>query len=79
MRVFLGDSAYLRVDRKQEQRRLLAGAPLDSRLKYVDHVDGAGTALFQQVCKLDLEGIVGEAKVSAMYRRSRKQHRVQDS
>ena len=31
------------MDRKQE--RLLSRVPADSRLKYVDHVDGAGTAL----------------------------------
>ena len=49
-------------DRKQELRRLLGRLPRDSRLKYVDHVDGSGTALFQRVCKLDLEGIVAKQK-----------------
>ena len=33
------------MDRKQELRRLLSKVPDDSRLKYVDHVDGSGTAL----------------------------------
>ena len=28
----------------------------------MDHVDGAGTALFQRVCELDLEGIVAKLK-----------------
>jgi ATP-dependent DNA ligase len=56
-------------DRKQELRRLLGRLPLDSRLRYVDHVDGSGTALFQWVCKLDLEGIVAKQK-SAPYSQS---------
>jgi ATP-dependent DNA ligase len=30
----------------------------------VDHVDGSGDALFEQVCKLDLEGIVAKQKYS---------------
>src|SRR5438876_1526665 len=54
------------LDRKQELRRLLARAPADSRLKYTDHVDGSGTALFERVCELDLEGIVAKQK-SAPY------------
>jgi DNA ligase 1 len=49
------------LDRKQELRRLLNGAP-DARIQYVDHIDGAGIALFEQVCKLDLEGIVAKQK-----------------
>jgi bifunctional non-homologous end joining protein LigD len=50
------------MDRKQELRRLLTPAPADSRIKYLDHVDGTGTALFQRMCKLDLEGIVAKQK-----------------
>jgi bifunctional non-homologous end joining protein LigD len=50
------------VDRKQELRRLLSRLPADCRLKYVNHIDGAGTRLFQRVCKLDLEGIVAKQK-----------------
>lgn len=49
-------------DRKQELRRLLPKVPVDSRLRYVDHIDGNGTSLFQRVCKLDLEGIVAKQK-----------------
>ncbi|PYV76175.1 MAG: hypothetical protein DMG96_14890 [Acidobacteria bacterium] len=45
------------LDRKQELRRLLARTP-DSLLKYTEYIDGCGTALFQRVCELDLEGIV---------------------
>jgi len=50
------------IDRKQGLRRLLNLVPASSRLKYVDHVDDAGTALFQRVCQLDLEGIVAKHK-----------------
>jgi bifunctional non-homologous end joining protein LigD len=51
-------------DRKQELRRLLAHMPVDSPLKYVDHIEGSGTALFQRVCEMDLEGIVAKQKYS---------------
>jgi bifunctional non-homologous end joining protein LigD len=51
------------IDRKQELRRLLARVPINSRLKYVDHTDSHGTTLFQQVCELDLEGIIAKAEV----------------
>jgi ATP-dependent DNA ligase len=53
-------------DRKQELRRLLSKVPVDSSLRYVDHVDRYGRALFQRVCKLDLEGIVAKQK-SGLY------------
>src|SRR6185369_3497487 len=46
-------------DRKQELRRLLLGVSA-SRLQYVDHIHERGTALFERVCKLDLEGIVAK-------------------
>jgi len=49
------------LDRKQELRRLLARSP-DSLLKYTEYIDGCGTALFQRICELDLEGIVAEQK-----------------
>ena len=51
------------IDRKQELRRLLARVPADSPLKYTDHLDGSGTALFERVCELDLDGIIGKYKV----------------
>src|SRR5438552_8109884 len=49
-------------DRKQELRRLLKKASPPFPLRYVDHVEGSGTALFQRVCELDLEGIVAKHK-----------------
>ena len=45
-------------DRKQELRRLL-NVPA-TRMRYVDHVEQHGTALFQRVCEMDLEGIVAK-------------------
>jgi len=53
------------IDRKQELRRLLNRVRANSRLKYVDHVDASGTALFQRVCQMDLEGIVAKNKFGA--------------
>ena len=46
-------------DRKQELRRLLSRGPA-SRMRYSGRVEQHGTALFQRVCKLDLEGIVAK-------------------
>jgi hypothetical protein len=31
-------------------------------VRYAEHVEGSGTALFQRVCELDLEGIVAKQK-----------------
>src|SRR6266576_635257 len=47
-------------DRKQELRRMLTGLPKTSRLRYADHVEHHGTALFHRVCQMDLEGIVAK-------------------
>ena len=47
-------------DRKHELRRLLTGLPATSRLRYADHIEQHGTALFQRVCEMDLEGIVAK-------------------
>jgi ATP-dependent DNA ligase len=44
-------------DRKRELRRLMSRIP-ESRMRYADHVEQYGTALFQRVCEMDLEGIV---------------------
>lgn len=48
------------VDRKQELRRMLTRLPATSRMIYVEHLEASGTALFQRVCDLDLEGIVAK-------------------
>jgi bifunctional non-homologous end joining protein LigD len=61
--LLMADAIDLRMekltDRKQELRRLMSGV-LTSRMQYVDHVHEHGTALFQRVCKMDLEGIVAK-------------------
>src|SRR5437016_6447947 len=44
-------------ERKQELRRLLSKIP-ESRMRYADHVEQNGTALFHHICEMDLEGIV---------------------
>jgi bifunctional non-homologous end joining protein LigD len=46
-------------DRKRELRRLLSLIP-ESPVRYADHIERHGTALFERVCKLDLEGIVAK-------------------
>ena len=48
------------LDRKQELRRLLAKTSPPFRLRYAEHVEDSGTALFRRVCKMDLEGIVAK-------------------
>ena len=48
------------VDRKHELRRLLARVSPPFPLRYTDHIEGAGVALFERVCKLDLEGMVAK-------------------
>src|SRR2546421_1625130 len=50
------------LDRKHELRRLLAKVSPPFPLRYAEHVDGSGTALFERVCELDLEGIVAKHK-----------------
>jgi bifunctional non-homologous end joining protein LigD len=46
-------------DRKHELRRLLSKLSA-SRMRYVEHVEQYGTALFERVCEMDLEGIVAK-------------------
>jgi bifunctional non-homologous end joining protein LigD len=50
------------LDRNQELRRLLNGCESDARIQYVDYVNGRGIPLFEQVCRLDWEGIVAKQK-----------------
>ena len=50
------------LDRKQELRRLLARVSPPFPLRYAEHVERSGRALFQRVCELNLEGIVAKQK-----------------
>jgi bifunctional non-homologous end joining protein LigD len=52
------------LDRKRALKRLLSQLPASARLKYVDHVEGSGVALFEFVCQLDLERIVAKHRLS---------------
>jgi bifunctional non-homologous end joining protein LigD len=48
------------IERKAELRRVLSRAPLSSPIRYADHVERAGSALFGLVCQRDLEGVVAK-------------------
>jgi len=50
------------IDRKVELKKLLRRKR--SRILYLDHVEGDGRLLFEQIVKLDLEGIVCKRKDS---------------
>jgi bifunctional non-homologous end joining protein LigD len=50
------------MDRKQELRRLLSRVPSSAPIRFADHIEGSGSALFEHVCKVDLEGIVAKHK-----------------
>ena len=47
-------------DRKQELRRLLSERFLNLGVRYADHIEREGIALFKRVCEMDLEGIVAK-------------------
>lgn len=49
-------------DRKQELRRLLARISPPYPVRYADHIEGKGAALFERIRELDLEGIVAKQK-----------------
>src|SRR5204863_2388462 len=46
------------VERKTALSQMIHRLPADSRVRFADHVERSGMALFERVCKLDLEGIV---------------------
>lgn len=58
------------VQRKEALRVLLAGTPPQGRVRYVDHLRGAGAEFFRQSCALGLEGEVAKRSV-APYRPGR--------
>ena len=47
-------------DRKQVLADLFERVPEDSPLRYSDHVEGNGAAMFKQACKFGIEGIVSK-------------------
>jgi bifunctional non-homologous end joining protein LigD len=58
------------VKRKELLRRVI---PEDAAIKYVDHLEGEGTALFDHAVKLGLEGIVAK-QADCPYRGGRSPH-----
>ena len=50
------------VERKWQLKELVPSPP--SRLLYLDHVEDEGVELYEQCCKLDLEGVVAKPKLS---------------
>ncbi len=54
------------MERKAKLRKLIPGKA--SRVLYLDHINGKGVELFEQCCRLDLEGVVAKPKLSP-YRR----------
>jgi len=46
------------IERKRRLRRIMSR--VESRLLYVDHVEGRGVDLFREACRRDLEGIVAK-------------------
>ena len=56
------------LERKHALKRLLQGAP--SNLVYVDFLEADGTRVFEQACRMGLEGIVAK-RVDAPYRSGR--------
>src|SRR3954452_10206435 len=60
--------AYLQ--RKQLLERLLQGAP--ETFVYVEHIQADGNAVFEQACKLGVEGVVGK-RADSSYRSGRQE------
>ncbi len=50
------------VERKAALRKLIPRK--SSSVLYLDHISGKGVELFEQCCKLDLEGVVAKPKLS---------------
>jgi hypothetical protein len=44
----------------EQVRRRLSKLPDSPRLRYVDHLEHYGTAVFHRVCKMDLEGVISK-------------------
>jgi bifunctional non-homologous end joining protein LigD len=51
------------VERKKQVCKLISQSRCP-RLLYAQHIDGAGKQFFQEICRRDLEGIVGKRKMS---------------
>lgn len=61
------------VERKQLLRFLLAELPAGAPLRFADHVEAEGEALFEEVRKTGLEGVLAK-RADAPYRAGRSEH-----
>ena len=46
------------LDRKRRLRRIMPR--MESRLRFMEHIEGRGVDLFRVACERDLEGVVGK-------------------
>jgi hypothetical protein len=57
------------VERKAQLCKLVSGSRCP-RLLYAQHIEGAGKQFFHEICRRDLEGVVGKRK-NGLYREDR--------
>jgi len=58
------------IERKAALHRLLKGESRKGRIRYVEHFDGDGPAIFKSACEMKLEGIISKLR-DAPYRSGR--------
>jgi bifunctional non-homologous end joining protein LigD len=61
------------IDRKALLRQLLGALPASANVRYSDHLDDGGEAMFEHACRLGLEGIVSKRR-DLPYRSGRGDH-----
>jgi bifunctional non-homologous end joining protein LigD len=64
------DLRSLPLSERKERLKTLLGKGDNSVLRYVDHLSGAGDAVLQSACRMNLEGIISK-RLSAPYRSGR--------
>jgi bifunctional non-homologous end joining protein LigD len=61
--LFAGGESFVRLpleERKRELLRLVGGPHSRSRIRYSEHVVGRGAAVFEEACRLGLQGLVSK-------------------
>jgi bifunctional non-homologous end joining protein LigD len=56
------DLTELPLEERKEQLAALLKAPHDSRIQYLDHIEGTGPEFFRQCCQMGLEGIIAKLR-----------------
>src|SRR4051812_28274138 len=64
------------IERKTLLRRIIPSSRL-GRVRYLDYVEGRGCELFEQVCDLDLEGIVAK-RADSTYSEKARWHKIRN-